>query len=122
MKLLADVNVSPAVVQCLVDLGHEAVRATEFLDARTDDVTILALAREQGAMLLSRDQDFSALVALSGATRPSLINIRASVVEPGAVARRIDGALRQLAEELADGAIVTLDDAGARVHRLPITV
>ena len=72
------------------------------------------------AILLGRDQDFSALVAVSGATGPSLLNVRMSSVDPRVVADAVMTALREAADEIHAGAIVTLDDRGARVHRLPI--
>jgi predicted nuclease of predicted toxin-antitoxin system len=120
VKLIADVNISPRVVEHLRAGGFDAVRITELLDARSTDEAVLAEAARQGAVLISRDQDFSAIVALSGATRPSLLNIRMSSVDPKVIADAVMLVLRTAHDELSAGAVATLDDVGVRVHQLPI--
>ena len=120
MKLLCDINVSPLIVEQLRQRGFDAVRITEFLDARSEDEAIVALAIQQTAVLVSRDQDFSQLVALSGATQPSLINVRISSVDPHRIAQLIEQVLKQAEQDLQDGAIVTIDDNAIRIHRLPV--
>jgi predicted nuclease of predicted toxin-antitoxin system len=69
---------------------------------------------------MTRDQDFPALLARSRATQPSVLDIRAEAVEPVALAALVDRVLRAAREDFAAGAIVTADDVGARVHRLPL--
>lgn len=120
MKLFADVNISPRVVEHLRRAGHDAIRCTDVLDARSPDSDLLAEASRRNSVLVSRDQDFSALVAVSGATSPSLINVRLSSVDPRALADAILVLLEEAVDDLAAGAIVTIDGRGARVHRLPL--
>jgi len=120
VTLLADVNISPLVVAALRDLGTTVVRIGEVLDVRSPDEAIVAEAVRAGAILVSRDQDFSAILATTGATRPSLINVRVSDVDPGRLARVIAAALEALRDDLTRGAIVTIDDGGLRVHPLPV--
>ncbi len=120
MKLLVDVNLSPKVVAALRDSGHDAIRTTELLDARAPDEAILAEALRRGATIVTRDQDFSALLARNGATGPSLINLRVAIVEHRALAKLIDAVVRDTSTDLAAGAIVSVDDARIRIHRLPI--
>ncbi len=120
MQLLADVNVSRRVVLRLRSLGLDVVRVSDILDCRASDRDILVEARRLGAVILSCDQDFGALLAVSGATGPSLINLRVSRVDVEELAHTIMAVLRVTEAELRSGAIVTLDDAGLRVHRLPL--
>ncbi|HEX7668670.1 MAG TPA: DUF5615 family PIN-like protein [Polyangiaceae bacterium] len=110
MKLIADVNISPRVVEHLRDAGHDAIRITELMDARSSDEEVLAKSAEQGAVLVSRDQDFSALVALSGAPGPSLLNVRLSSVDPRVLADSILTVLREAADELATRQRTDADD------------
>jgi predicted nuclease of predicted toxin-antitoxin system len=117
--VLADVNVSPRVVAELRRHGFETTRVGEVLDIRAADEAILTEAIRLGAIVVSRDQDFSMLLATTGATRPPLINLRLSEVEPAALARILATVLRTLESDLAKGAIVTVDDGGVRVHALP---
>ena len=120
MILLADVNVSRRVVDRLREEGFDTVRVSDILDPRTEDREIVAEARRRGAVLLSHDQDFTAILATSGAMKPSLVNIRVSAVEIDTLSRRISSALQITQRDLEEGAVVTLDDRGVRVHRLPV--
>ncbi len=63
MKLLADVNVSPQVVQLLRAAGHDAVRVTDVLDARAPDEEVLAEAARRDAVLVSRSLHASGVEA-----------------------------------------------------------
>jgi predicted nuclease of predicted toxin-antitoxin system len=71
MRLLADVNVSPRVVALLRQGGLQVTRVSEVLDPRAADEEVMRKALELGAAVVSQDQDHSALLAISGATRPS---------------------------------------------------
>jgi len=120
VKLLTDVNVSGAVVERLRELGWDVVRATEHVPPESDDESVLALATKLGAILMTRDQDFPALLARSRAAQPSVLNIRCSTVDAVSLASLGARVLRVAGGGLPGGAIVTLDDGGARVHRLPL--
>jgi predicted nuclease of predicted toxin-antitoxin system len=120
MKVLADVNISPKVVARLRDAGIDAVRVSDVLDPRASDEEVLAEAVRSDAILISRDQDFSGLLAATGATKPSHVNVRVSVVDPDRLAALLVSVLTATAADLSAGAIVTVDDARTRVHRLPV--
>lgn len=120
MTLLADVNISPRVVERLRGEGFHVVRVGDALDIRAPDEDILAEAARLGAVVVSRDQDFSAILSTTGAIGPSLINLRVSEVEPARLSSSIATVLRRLETELLSGAIVTVDDGGVRVHPLPV--
>lgn len=121
MKFLADVNVSRRAVAALVARGFEVTRVSEIMDCRATDGEILAEARRRAAIVITHDQDFTALLAVGGATGPSLINVRVSYVDAERMATAIASAIHAASAELATGAIVTLDDGGIRVHQLPVT-
>jgi hypothetical protein len=59
------------------------------------------------------------LVAVSGATAPSLLNVRLSSVDPKIMYGAISNVPREAADDVTNGAVVTLDEGGARLHRLP---
>lgn len=120
MRLLADVNVSGRVVERLRALGWVVDRTSEHVPANAPDQEVLALAARFGAVLLTRDQDFPALLARSGETQPSILNVRCATVDAERLAQLLDRALRAAEHDLRAGAIATIDDVGARVHRLPL--
>ena len=78
MKILADINISVKVAAGLKAIGLDAVRVDAFLPANATDAKIAALALEQKACILTRDQDFPALLAITNAVAPSIINLRHS--------------------------------------------
>lgn len=118
--VLLDVNLSPRVAACLRGAGFMVSRVGEALDCRASDEAVLAEAVRTGAILVSQDQDFSAILATTGASRPSLVNVRLSDVDAARLAERIGMTLLALADNLANGAIATIDDTGVRVHALPV--
>lgn len=61
-----------------------------------------------------------AILATTGASTPSLINIRVSYVDVDRLAHVIVAVARVTGQELATGAIVTVDDRGVRIHLLPV--
>jgi predicted nuclease of predicted toxin-antitoxin system len=121
MRFLADVNVSRHVVERLRSQGYSVVRVPEIMDPRTPDREIVSEARRRGAIVISFDQDFGAILAVSGATSPSLVNLRVTYVDADRLANAIAAVVRMTEADLLVGAVVTLDDIGARVHRLPLT-
>jgi len=109
------------VVGLLRRSGVVVARVTDVMDARSSDLEVIAVARAREAVLLTHDQDFSYLLASSGATRPSLVNLRTKSVDAEFLAGCITRALREAFEEIAAGAVVTVEDRGIRVRRLPIS-
>ena len=81
MRFLADVNVSRLVVARLRSQGCDVTRVPEIMDCRSPDQEILSEARRRRAILISFDQDFGAILAVSGAITPSLINLRVTYVD-----------------------------------------
>ena len=120
MKLLLDVNLPRHLVSALRSAGWEAERATDHLPATALDEEILALAAEQGSVVVTRDQDFSFLASRPGRTKPSVINLRLNAVEVEALSRILDRVFRAHTEDIEQGAILSVSDRGVRVRRLPV--
>lgn len=120
IPLFADLNVSPLTVDALVREGWDVVRISSRLPARSPDREILDLARLEGRAILTQDLDFSALLALSGFDRPSLVTLRLSDTAPETVTRRLLEAAMLLEQVLPEGSAVTIEDEAVRVRRLPI--
>ena len=81
---------------------------------------ILTHALAEGAVILTHDLDFGAILAATGGHAPSVVQIRAGDLSPSSIASQVIQALRQTADELARGALVTVDPARARVTLLPL--
>lgn len=121
MKFLLDQNVSPALVGLLADADHlaEHIRDLGMRDA-PDDV-VLAAARDADAVLISSDTDFGELLARSNANEPSVILLRRQEGRRASeIASLIVANLQAVADDLALGAIVVLDDDRVRIRSLPL--
>lgn len=121
MKLLLDANLSPLVRDGLREHGHEAVHVGDVGLMHAKDEAILAFAAEEESVLVTADHDFGAMLALSGATQPSVVHLRGiGELRPADHLRLLVGNLAQVSEDLAAGAIVSLSPTRLAVHRLPI--
>jgi len=70
--------------------------------------------------VVTQDLDFSALLALGGYDRPSLISLRMSVSDPEAITRSLLRMFPQIEQVLREGCAVTIEDIAVRVRRPPI--
>lgn len=120
MKLLADVHISPLTVTFLKSLGHDVLRVSEVMSSSSTDHAIVACARQQGRSVLTQDLDFSAIVALSAATAPSVLTLRLSSSRIEHVNARLTAVLAAVEATLLDGALVTVEDSTVRVRLLPL--
>ncbi len=98
----------------------DIIRVSELLPIDAPDEEILELARREGRTVITHDLDFSALLALGGYDRPSLITLRLSDGDPEVVTRRLLEVLPQMESRLQHGCAATVDDAAVRVRKLPI--
>jgi predicted nuclease of predicted toxin-antitoxin system len=120
VKILADVNVSRRVVERLRERGFSVVRVSDVVDPRSRDADLISLARTMQAVLVSHDQDMSAILALSSASQPSLINLRVTRVDVDVLSATLETVLTQARDELVAGAVITVEDDSMRIRPLPI--
>jgi predicted nuclease of predicted toxin-antitoxin system len=72
------------------------------------------------AVVLPHNVDFSAILAATHGEKPSAVQIRAEDVSPDVIARLVIAALQQMASELEDSALLTVDLNRARLRVLPL--
>lgn len=120
MKLLLDMNLPPRWVAFLQERGYDAVHWINIGDPRATDVTIMAWARDNGYVVFTHDLDFSALLAISHASGPSVLQVRTQDVLPDAIGEHVVQVLSTHDKVIEQGAVVTVDEANARVRILPI--
>lgn len=120
MKLLVDMNLSPRWVAVLTEGGFEAVHWSVVGAPNAPDAAIMAFALASDFVVLTHDLDFSAILATTHGTKPSVVQLRADDVSPSAIGPVVLAALRQTQRELGDGALLTVDPQRARVRLLPL--
>lgn len=117
---MADMMISPTTVAALRRQGWDAVRVPDRLPVTASDQEILELARREARVVVTQDLDFSALLALGGHSRPSLITLRLSTSNPEVVTQSLLDVLARLEQDLLDGRAITVGDVSVRVRKLPI--
>jgi len=122
MRLLADMGISPKVVDILERLGHQAVHLQQQGLHRLKDSEILAKARQEARVLLTHDLDFGDLLAASGADLPSVIIFRLRNMRPERVELHLLNLISQYSKALEDGAIITVTEGRVRVRNLPLEI
>ena len=120
MKLLVDMNLSPRWVNLLADAGMVAAHWSTLGANNAPDAEIMAYAREHHWVVLTHDLDFSAILAATHGDKPSVVQIRAEDVSPGVIGAHVVIALRQMASELEQGALLTVDPSRTRLRVLPL--
>ncbi|MBL0011197.1 MAG: DUF5615 family PIN-like protein [Nitrosomonas sp.] len=120
MKLLVDMNLSPRWIGLLVDNGIEAAHWSTLGANNAPDNEIMTYASANGYVVLTHDLDFSAILAATHGEKPSVVQIRADDVSPDIIGLQVITALRQMASELADGALLTIDPNRTRMRLLPL--
>ena len=120
MKLLIDMNLSPAWVPVLKEAGHEAVHWSTVGSPSAPDHEILSWARREGYVLFTHDLDFSAILAATDADAPSVIQVRAQDVTPESAKDAVLDVIKGFREDLLRGALVSVDEEKTRVRLLPL--
>jgi predicted nuclease of predicted toxin-antitoxin system len=120
MKLLIDMNLSPAWMQCFSKHDIHAVHWQELGAVTASDGTIMEYARTHDCIVFTHDMDFGTLLALTQAVAPSVIQVRTQDVTPDHLESLVMAALRQFWHELEQGAILVIDEQRSRVRMLPL--
>jgi predicted nuclease of predicted toxin-antitoxin system len=120
MKLLVDMNLSPRWERVLADAGIEAAHWSGLGATNAPDAEIMAFAKANDYVVLTHDLDFSAILAATHGDKPSVVQIRSEEVSPDVIGQAVIGAIRQMAAELEEGALLTVEPARMRMRMLPL--
>lgn len=120
MKVLVDVNLSPRWSAVLAAAQFHVVHWSEIGPLDASDAEIMAFAARENYVVLTHNLDFGAALAVSRGRKPSVVQIRSENVSPDAIGTHVATALRQMARELAIGALLTIDPGRARLRLLPL--
>jgi predicted nuclease of predicted toxin-antitoxin system len=120
MRLLLDQGLPRSTVRHLSSAGIAAEHVGDLGLATAVDSTILQLALQQGATIVTLDADFHRLLAISRAMSPSVIRIRIEGLKGDQLATVISQVIATAGSELAAGAACSVTPNRIRVHLLPI--
>lgn len=119
MNLVVDMNLSPRWVSALEQAGVSAMHWSNLGAMNAPDTEIMVYALEHDCIVLTHDLDFGAILAATHGHKPSVVQIRAEDVSPDVISNQVVAALRQMAAELEQGALLTVDVNRTRLRLLP---
>lgn len=120
MKFLLDQGLPRSTIGHLQAMEHEAEHVGNVGLASATDETILMEGNARGAIVVTLDSDFHALLALSNASSPSVIRIRIQGLKGAGVARIVQQVVEVAEHELTAGVAVTVTDRRLALRRLPL--
>ena len=121
IKMLLDQGLPRTTANLLRERGWDVQHVSERGMSRAEDSAIIALARQEQRMVVTLDADFHALLAVSGATGPSVLRIRMEGLKADQVVSLVERVLALASEELNQGAMITVTDGKVRIKLLPVT-
>lgn len=120
MKILLDMNISPRCCHALQQEGIDSVHWSDIGDPKAPDKELLSYAKQHRLVVLTHDLDFSAILAATRASGPSVIQVRVQDTLSADFRDVLVRSLRRFEAELVRGAIIVVDRERARVRVLPL--
>ena len=107
-------NLSPDWVAAFAAENIESVHWSTVGDPRAEDEEIMAYARTKDYVVFTHDLDFGAVLALTQAESPSIVQIRAQNILPSHLANTVIAVLRANEVLLEQGALIVMDEGKAQ--------
>jgi predicted nuclease of predicted toxin-antitoxin system len=120
IRLLLDQGLPRSTVRNLEERGFDVCHVADLGYSRASDAEIIEVAEKQSRVIVTLDSDFHRLLAISGASRPSVIRIRREGLRGSDVAELVVRVTERLAEQIQCGAMVTITERAVRLHHLPL--
>jgi predicted nuclease of predicted toxin-antitoxin system len=119
MRLVLDQGVPRDAAVGLRDYGYECVHVGEVGMHNAADDEILAWSGTD-AVVVTLDADFHAILAVSGASGPSVIRFRIEGLRAPKVTSLIKKLIAEFRTDLEGGCLITVKSHKTTCHRLPI--
>ena len=120
LRLILDQGVPRDAAYLLRQLGYDCTHVGELQMSKASDEEILAWARKENAIVVTLDADFHTILAISGASGPSVVRIRIEGLKAQTIVELLLNILTIYSPDLRHGTLVTVKSRKITHHRLPI--
>jgi len=120
MRFLADMGVSQRVVTWLRAQGHDATHLRDEGLQQLENGDIFTKAFRESRLILTWDLDFTEILALSKTGTVSAVVFRLMNTRSDHVIERLGRVLLESAQDLEEGAIISVEEGRHRVRLLPL--
>jgi predicted nuclease of predicted toxin-antitoxin system len=117
-KLLLDQGLPRSTALILRTRGWDVVHVGEVRMSSAKDLEILVFAYENERIVVTLDADFHSLLMVKKMTSPSVVRLRLEGLKGEELAGVLEKILKDVSDDLAHGAMVTVNKKTIRVHRL----
>jgi predicted nuclease of predicted toxin-antitoxin system len=119
MRLVLDQGIPRDAAAGPRSLGHECLHVGEIGMSKAADDEIVAWSMARNAMVVTLDADFHTILAVSGASGPSVIRLRIQGLGASEVVEIVQNVLAGFEADLKRGSLVTVKAHKITCHRLP---
>jgi len=120
MKILLDMNISPEWEEYFHKYNIKAIHWSKLGNPQATDLEIFNYARINDYLIFTHDLDFSAMLAHSNSSGPSVIQIRNQNILPDNSGKIIRSVLESYNELLEQGALIVIEEFQHRIRILPL--
>jgi predicted nuclease of predicted toxin-antitoxin system len=120
MRWLLDQGLPRTGADLLRGQGFDAIHVGEIGMASASDVEIIKAAERDDRVVVTLDADFHAILANTGAQKPSVIRIREEGLKASDVCQMVIRIHSRFSASLMAGCVMTVTSAKARIRMLPI--
>lgn len=118
MRLLLDQGLPRSAVNGLWSAGWDVVHVADMGMSAATDGEILDRARTEQRTVVTLDADFHAMLAVAGATSPSVIRIRIEGLRSEALVGLLVRLAPVITHDVEQGAMITVTETTVRVRLL----
>lgn len=119
MRVLIDMNLSPAWVGLFQNAGIAAIHWSDVGAVTAKDFLIMEWARDHQCVVFTHDLDFGAILHAARASAPSVIQLRHEDTHPIRMAPFVIPVVLSFHEDLKVGCLLTIHPRRNRVQLLP---
>lgn len=119
-RLLLDQGIPRSAAERLRLLGWDTIHVGECGLASALDQQILDAACREQRHIITLDADFHSLLALSGATSPSVLRLRIEGMNACDVVDLMQRLWPRIQHSMCTGAMVTVTSTSCRIKQLPV--
>lgn len=120
MTVILDENLPPRWRDFLAQFEIDSIHWVDVGESGDPDEIIFEYASNHRAIVLTQDLDFTRMLALQGASLPSVIQLRVDCPIPEVVGDAVLSVLKNHRHQLEAGCLITLDANRHRLRLLPL--
>jgi len=120
IRLLLDQGLPHTTVKHLDNSSWDVQHVSDVGLSLSSDREILNAAQKDSRTVVTLDADFHTMLALDGASTPSVIRIRREGLKGKELAELLSVIWPKIEENVIQGAMVTVTENSIRIHNLPV--